>query len=174
MSKLLKMVGLVTVVGLIGVLVFGVMVFAQGPQNDGNPNGDNYGRNYGRSSMMQRGGTGMVGGMMGGFMQEEGYHDEMHAGMAEALGLTVDELDAAMAEGKTMFDIATDQGVEWADVWAAMDAARQAGFDKAVEDGTLSQEQADWMGQRGHGRSGMRGAGGTGACGGYSQLGTVQ
>lgn len=79
---------------------------------------------------------GMMGGMPGGGMHGDMHRDAEHGsgeqpamrGMAdsqhirmqtvaaEALGLTVDELEAELAEGKTVRDIAEDQGVDIAEL----------------------------------------------------------
>ncbi len=114
-------------------------------------------------------------GMRGGSF--EGYD-----AVAEALGLTPTQLFEELHSGKTLSEIAEAQGVDLTAVEDAMKAARtEAMKDKiaqAVEDGTMTQEQADWLlqgiekgwtsggrgfgldlGGRGHGRGmkGMRG-----------------
>jgi hypothetical protein len=88
------------------------------------------------------GGFGMGGhGMMGGF----GYHGTMPSILADVLGLTVDELYEALADGKTVAELAQQQGVELADVVAAVIAPRVEQLQQAVAEGYLTQEQADWM-----------------------------
>jgi hypothetical protein len=88
------------------------------------------------------GGFGMGGhGMMGGL----GYHGTMPSILADALGMTVDELYEALADGKTVAEIAEEQGVELADVVAAVIAPRVEQLEQAVAEGNLTQEQADWM-----------------------------
>ena len=68
---------------------------------------------------------------------------------AEALGLTPEEFFAEMHDGKTLEEIAEVQGVELEDVQEAVNAARaeaqKEGIAQAVEEGTISQDQADWM-----------------------------
>jgi hypothetical protein len=68
---------------------------------------------------------------------------------AEALGLTPEELFAELHEGKSLDEIAEEQGVEMDAVRDAMDAvrdeARQQAIEQAVEDGNMTQERADWM-----------------------------
>ena len=90
----------------------------------------------------------------------DGLRDRMHTAMAEAVGMTVEEFDAAIAEGQTLWQIAQAQGVDLADVQASMEAARERAIDQAVADGRLTQEQADWMRSRpggaGRGPGGMR------------------
>jgi hypothetical protein len=68
---------------------------------------------------------------------------------AEALGLTPEELFAELHAGKTLDEIAEAQGVEMEAVQDALKAARgeamRQAIEQAVEDGKMSQEQADWM-----------------------------
>jgi hypothetical protein len=67
-------------------------------------------------------GPGMMGehgpGMMGGMMGAE--HAEMQATVAEVLGLTVEEFQAELAAGKTVPQIAEEQGVDLADLHEAV------------------------------------------------------
>ena len=69
--------------------------------------------------------------------------------IAEALGLTPDEFFTRSHGGMTLEEIAEEQGVELEDVQQAMSDARadtmQQFIEQAVEDGTMTQEQADWM-----------------------------
>lgn len=105
--------------------------------------------------------------------------------IAEALGLTPDELfTESHDEGKTVVEIAEERGVDLSAVKDTLDArrdeARREAIQQAVEDGRITQEQADWMlegieqgyglgyGGRGMGRGGhfgMRGGGGLGLFG---------
>jgi len=68
---------------------------------------------------------------------------------ATALGMTTDELSAALAEGKTLGELATTAGVEIQDVRDAISAARaeetRTRIEAGVADGTISQEKADWL-----------------------------
>ncbi|MFQ5410207.1 MAG: hypothetical protein ACE5FI_17490 [Anaerolineales bacterium] len=63
--------------------------------------------------------------------------------LAEALGMTVEELQAAKAEGLTLEELAAQQGTTVEDVHAALQAAREEAIQQAVEEGRLTQEQAD-------------------------------
>lgn len=69
--------------------------------------------------------------------------------VAEALGLTPEEFFAELHAGKTLEEIAEGQGVELEVVHDAMQAARveamRERIEQAVEDGRITQEQADWM-----------------------------
>jgi hypothetical protein len=68
---------------------------------------------------------------------------------AEALGMTTDELTAALQSGKTLEQIAEDAGVAFEDVQAAIQAARaeemRSRIQQAVDDGTITQEHAGWL-----------------------------
>jgi hypothetical protein len=100
------------------------------------------------------GGRGWHGGGMMGHWDDDAdgkagpMHDGMHTAIAEALGLTVEELDAAHEDGKTAWDIAEEQGISEEDFFSLMSAARSAALEQAVADGSITQEQADWMQSR--------------------------
>jgi hypothetical protein len=68
---------------------------------------------------------------------------------AKALGMTTDELSAALQSGKTLEEIATDQGVDYQSVKDAISAARasemRTQIERAVTDGTITQEKANWL-----------------------------
>ena len=68
---------------------------------------------------------------------------------ANALNMTTDELSTAMQSGKTLEQIASDQGVDFTKVQAAIQAAHitemRARIDQAVKDGTITQANADWL-----------------------------
>ncbi len=110
------------------------------------------------------------GGRMGrGVADRTGYgpmHEYMQAELAEQLGVTVDELNAAHAEGKTFWQIAEEKGFTVEQAQQMMTVARNAALDAMVADGTLTQEQADWMKQRGGMMGGGRRGGrmGPGTC----------
>lgn len=68
---------------------------------------------------------------------------------AEVLGMTTDELTTALQSGKTLEQIAEDAGVDFEDVQAAIQAAHatemRERIQQAVEAGTITQENADWL-----------------------------
>lgn len=97
------------------------------------------------------------------------------AAAADALGLTVEELQTQFRAGESLADLADEAGVEAADVLAAIDAAcaqatREA-IEQAVTDGDLTREHADWLLEgldAGYWGPGSRGAGfGFGPRGGH-------
>lgn len=110
-------------------------------------------------------------GSMGGGNMPVGdglLHDYMVAAYAEELNIPVADLEARLDQGETMARIAISTGLTIDQFRTLMvDACTQA-IDQAVADGTLTQQQADWMkqngagqmavGQMGNGR-GMRSAG---------------
>lgn len=68
---------------------------------------------------------------------------------AEALDMTTDELTSALQSGKTLEQITDDAGVAFEDVQEAIQAAHAAEMreriQQAVDDGTITQENADWL-----------------------------
>jgi hypothetical protein len=71
------------------------------------------------------------------------------AAAAEALDMTTDELTTAFESGKTLEQIAEDAGVDFEDVQAAIQAAHatemRERIQQAVDDGTITQENSDWL-----------------------------
>jgi hypothetical protein len=74
--------------------------------------------------------------------------DGVHEKLAEALGISVEELEAAQAEGQTFFNLAEANGVELEELWQVMQDARAEAIEQAIADGAITQEQADWMLER--------------------------
>ena len=95
---------------------------------------------------------------------------------ADVLGLTAEELFAELHGGATLEDVAEAQSVDVEEVQEAMQAAQaeaqREAIEQAVEDGDVSQEEADWLLEglekgytsrpRGQGLRGGRGRGGPG------------
>jgi polyhydroxyalkanoate synthesis regulator phasin len=126
------------------------------------------------------------GGRGHGFGPGHGFgHGGPGAGIstaAEALGLTVDELRDALADGTTLADVAATQGVPTEDLVAALVAAAEERIDEAVADGRLDAAEAaertadlaervtdhveNGMPVGGHHGGGMRSGGGMGPGGG--------
>lgn len=92
---------------------------------------------------------------------------EMHEAIADALGISVAEFNAARAEGKTLFVIAQELGVDMDVVREAMSAVREAAIDEALASGDLTEEQAEWLRSR-------PGMGGYGYGYGYGHRGGPQ
>ena len=151
--KKLVMIGVVVIVALLALGVASY-AYAQAPQpTEPVPFGQGYG-----PGMMGRG-----GGMMGRWNQSgNGQYGPMHeymvGAMAEALGMTDEELDAELAAGKTMWQVAEAKGLSVEEFQQLMLEARTSALEKLVDDGVLTQEQADWMQSRMQGRWGQGGA----------------
>lgn len=87
--------------------------------------------------------------------------------LAEALGMTVDELEAALSGGQSLSDLMAEQGISASELQTKMQAAYEAAVQQAVADGVITQEQADAIlsggGMNffgGHGHGGRHGRGG--------------
>jgi hypothetical protein len=87
------------------------------------------------------GAAGLLGGLGGDW--------EVFDAVAGALKLTPTQLFEQLHSGKTLQEIATAQGVEMQVVKDAAKAARQAkataAIQKALDNGKITKEQADWM-----------------------------
>jgi hypothetical protein len=121
-------------------------------------------------------GTGYMGGRssrngMGGANANAGdgiLHDYMIAAYAEKLNIPVADLEARLANGETMAQIAISTGLTFDQFRTLRAEVRAQAIEQALNDGVLTQAQADWMSQHGAGQmaggqmgngSGMRGAG---------------
>ena len=110
-------------------------------------------------------GPGMMGGKghYGGGMVDGGlglFHDALIESFADVLGLTASQLESRLESGETMWQVAEAEGISWEEFSVIMQDARSAALDQAVEDGTITQEQADFMNSRGQARGYARGKGG--------------
>lgn len=177
MKKLL----IVVAVLMVAVVALGVAGFAyaqsQNPTNPNYPNGAYGPGMMGGRGMMGgarggQGGYGMMGGrgMMGGAQGMQGAYGPMHSymveGWAEAFGLTVEELDARLADGDTMWTIAEEQGLTQEQFNDLMVEIRTDALNAMVADEVITQEQADAMIAR-MAQMHANGYGpGSGACGG--------
>ena len=160
MNKFWKYTGIIAVFVAVFAFVGAVAVFAQGPSqpDSARPGGTN---------QMQRGASADQNLMS---VDETA----MHTAIADALDMSLDEFEAAVAAGETPFTLAEQSGIDFAEVQAVMDAAHEAAFAQAVADGLMSQEQADWiLSHRGGaaGQSGGMGNSQTGNRGGGNSQG---
>ena len=76
------------------------------------------------------------------------YTDIMRDAVATLLGMSPDELAEARAEGWMLHELAADAGVDMTELRDVMAAARVDMIDAALEDGVLTEEQAQWMLER--------------------------
>lgn len=75
-------------------------------------------------------------------------HDYIEQALAAKLGLTEQQVEDQLAAGKSMYQIALDNGIKQEDLANFMTDVHKTAFDKAVKDGLMTQQQADWMLQR--------------------------
>jgi hypothetical protein len=140
-TKIIKIlvVAVVSVVTL-GALGLGV-AFAQNPtpNNPFTPGGMMGG------TWRQQGGTSWMGAMHNWMTSSGGMHTLVWDALANALGLTNDELNAELTSGKTLAELAAQNGLDRAALVAELESAHKTGLAQAVADGVLTQEQADAM-----------------------------
>ena len=69
--------------------------------------------------------------------------------IADVLDMSTDDLSAALEDGQPLAELAEEAGVDMQEIFDAMSALREEAMREriaqAVEDGTMTQEQADWM-----------------------------
>ncbi len=96
-------------------------------------------------------------------------HDYMEKALAEKLGVPLATIEAQFDAGKTLYQIALDNGIAEADLPAFMLEVRTTAINAALSDGVITQAQADRMfqsGGHGMGQGMRRGGTGAGPCGG--------
>jgi len=68
--------------------------------------------------------------------------------VANVLAMSADDLSAALKDGQTLGELADKAGVDMQEIFDAISAVREEAMREriaqAVEDGSMSQEQADW------------------------------
>lgn len=147
---------------VVAVVVFALsavgVAYAQSPTQTP---GTGTGRMGGRGSQNGLDGTNRTSG-------EGILHDYMIAGYSEKLNIPVADLEARLNGGETMAQIALSEGLTLEQFRTLMVEVRTQAIEQALNDGVLTQAQADWMIQRGAGQmaggqngsgSGMRGSG---------------
>lgn len=75
-------------------------------------------------------------------------HDYSVKALAEALGITAEDLQTRLTAGEKMFDIAKSKGWTLQDFQSKMPDIMSKALDLAVADGKITKEQADLMRQR--------------------------
>ena len=117
------------------------------------PYGDRGGMMGGRGFGGMMGGygtyTGTVSGgmaaMHGAMMGANGMHEQAWTAVAAKLGMTYAELNTATQNGQTVAQLAQAKGVSLDELKDAVEAAIKASFADLVEQGVMTQEQADAM-----------------------------
>jgi len=152
MSKLMKITGVFAALVAILAIAGATSAFAQGPAH--------------ADGVAPRGGGQMQHASAAGMGLMAVDEDVMHEAIAAALSMSAEELETAVAAGTTPFDLAQERGIDFAVVEAAMVAVHQEALQQAVDNGLISQEQADLMlsrqgGQNSGGNGMNRGANGS-------------
>jgi len=150
MEKHKRVVIFVSVLVALVVLAGATIAFAQGqtlPDRLGS-----------RSAVGRPPGPGPGGGP--GFRNNE----TLNTAIAELLGISVEELEGALADGETIRTLIEESGLDMVEVQTALQAARAEMLQQAVADGSITQEQAYQMlnrqsKQNGFGRAGKGGFG---------------
>jgi len=75
-------------------------------------------------------------------------HDYVEQALAAKLALTEEQVEKALAAGTPMYQIALDNGIAQEDLANFMNEVHQDAFAKAVAEGVITRERADWMLQR--------------------------
>jgi hypothetical protein len=100
----------------------------------------------GHMQMMQGSDMGAMHASMGAMHASmTAMHDRETAEVAALLGLSVADLDKALADGKEIGALAAERNVDPAKVTETVAAIRKATLDELVTAGTLTREQADQM-----------------------------
>ena len=137
-----KNILILVAIALVAVTTFGLtgFAYAQTP-TPGTPGTNASGFGPGT---MRRGGGGMQ--QMGGV--DGPLHDGMISALASKLGLSAADLQARISAGETAYQIAQSKGLSAVQIQDLLSQARTEALKAAVTAGTLTQAQADWMGQR--------------------------
>jgi len=123
LSKVVAVLGVLAVMGLVSLYTVGT-VYAQDPTPPPSAPQGRWGAAWGRICH----GAGVVS-----------------EAVTKLLGMTPDQIYAERSAGKTLADIAEDQGVSEQQMIDAIVAAQKEAIDQAVKDGRMTQDQADWM-----------------------------
>ncbi len=76
--------------------------------------------------------------------------DLIHASLADAIDVEIDDMVVRMDAGESFSDIALTLGFDYAEISDMIAAARAEALAQAVVDELISQEQVDWMASRGN------------------------
>jgi hypothetical protein len=76
--------------------------------------------------------------------------------MAELFGLSEGEITTAIDSGSTFVDLALAAGYDIEEISALLESVHSQALELAIQDGALTQEQADWVKSAGFGANGRR------------------
>ncbi len=127
MKKLWKITGIVVVLVIALALLGTVSAYAQGPNPDR--------------------GAGRMGPCHEASLLDVD-QEAMHAAIADALGMSVAQFEAARADGTPLYVIAEEQGVDIEDVRQAMRDVREAAIEEARAAGTITEDEAELLQSR--------------------------
>lgn len=96
-------------------------------------------------AMMNGGMAAMHNSMMPLMSEMPTMHTEMLGDVAAFLGMSVDELNGALAEGRSLTELAVEKGRSFEEAQALMTDSMKAFVQRAVEAGSITQAQADQM-----------------------------
>ena len=143
---------IITALGMIAIAALGVVSVARA-QNPTPPNPDCPGEcQYNQQQLSYRmGGRGSRGssnwenGARAGVMDRGFLHEYMMEALAIALDIPADQLEQRIANGDNLRVILQELGLESDAINKIVVEARINAIERAVGDGLLDQEQADWM-----------------------------
>lgn len=138
MKNLFKAIAIVAVIGI--ALASTSAVFAQttspGSSVPGHSTDTTFGGNMGNG---RRGGN---QGYQAYETQDGILHDALVTAFADALGLSVDDVNARLADGETLSEIALSTGMTFDEFVVLFNEIHERVKDQAIMDGTLTQTQA--------------------------------
>jgi hypothetical protein len=89
-------------------------------------------------------------------------HTYLVSALAERLGLSTEQVESDLLDGKTMYDLALEAGIPSAEIPLLLQEVHQAALEQAVEAGVIDPQQAEWMAT--HMSLRMQGDGLQGSC----------
>jgi hypothetical protein len=72
-------------------------------------------------------------------------HKTFFGALAEGLGITGEDLEGRLQSGESLSEIAEAEGLSEEELASLLSDANEAALQAAVDQGLLTQEQADWM-----------------------------
>jgi hypothetical protein len=91
---------------------------------------------------------GPMHGRRGSWTSEGGFppmHEAMEQAVADATGLSVEEIEARLVAGEHLFDIALAAGLDEGEIFGLMAETREAYLTEAFENGWISEARYQWM-----------------------------
>jgi hypothetical protein len=118
-------------------------------------------------------GTGMAGQTGTPVSIDGALHDYYIAAYAEALNLSVAEIESRLASGETLSSIALSTGITLDEFRTLVVDARSSALAAAVADGVITQDQADWLTSHMGGANSRAMVGNANAFGSRGRFGTI-